>query len=159
MPASGIQKKIGPFPVWGWGAAGVLLFVVFSTMRGAKQAVPNPNNGARISGNNGNREAPNIFFLPNGTNPAPVPSTFTINVNRGPGNGGSTNQPSPPPAPPAHSVTVKKWPGNSSGGLAEWDTTLWGIANHFGTTVSALAALNHISNPNLVYPGQVINLP
>lgn len=29
----------------------------------------------------------------------------------------------------------------------------------YHTTVVELAALNHIQNPNLIYPGQVIDLP
>ena len=37
--------------------------------------------------------------------------------------------------------------------------TLWGIARRYNTTVSALASLNRIANPNLIYPGQVLRLP
>ena len=37
--------------------------------------------------------------------------------------------------------------------------TLWGIAMQYGTTVSKLAAFNHIQNPNLIYPGQHVYLP
>ncbi len=36
--------------------------------------------------------------------------------------------------------------------------TLGSIAARFGTTWSALAALNHIANPNLIYAGQVLRL-
>ncbi len=36
--------------------------------------------------------------------------------------------------------------------------TLWGIARRYGTTVSRLAALNGLRNPDLIYPGQVIKL-
>lgn len=36
--------------------------------------------------------------------------------------------------------------------------TLSGIAAQFGTSVSALAAANHIANPNFIYPGEVIAL-
>ena len=36
--------------------------------------------------------------------------------------------------------------------------TLSGIALRFGTTVSNLVALNDISNPNLIYPGQVLKV-
>ena len=32
--------------------------------------------------------------------------------------------------------------------------TLSGIAQKFNTTYSHLAKLNHLSNPNLIYPGQ-----
>lgn len=37
--------------------------------------------------------------------------------------------------------------------------TLSGIANRYGTAYQTLAALNHISNPDLIYPGQTIRLP
>lgn len=37
--------------------------------------------------------------------------------------------------------------------------TLSGIAQRFGTTVSAIASLNGISNPNLIYAGQVLQIP
>ena len=36
--------------------------------------------------------------------------------------------------------------------------TLSGIASRYGTSVSALASLNGISNPNWIYPGQVIKV-
>lgn len=37
--------------------------------------------------------------------------------------------------------------------------TLWGIARTYGTTIDRLVRLNSISNPNLIYPGQVLQLP
>ncbi|MCD7990454.1 MAG: LysM peptidoglycan-binding domain-containing protein [Clostridia bacterium] len=37
--------------------------------------------------------------------------------------------------------------------------TLWGISRRFNTTVSRLAALNHISNPNIIYKGQILEIP
>lgn len=51
------------------------------------------------------------------------------------------------PAPAADTYTVRR------------GDTLWGIARRYNTTVGALAGLNHIANPNLIYPGQVLNLP
>lgn len=36
--------------------------------------------------------------------------------------------------------------------------TLSGIASRFGTTVAALVSLNGITNPNLIYPGQVLRV-
>ncbi len=61
--------------------------------------------------------------------------------------------------------------GSSSGGSGpSWGTpagatyrvmagdTLGSIAARFGTTWSALAALNHLANPNLIYAGQVLRL-
>ena len=37
--------------------------------------------------------------------------------------------------------------------------TLSGIASKYGTTYQAIAKLNGISNPNLIYPGQVLKIP
>lgn len=37
--------------------------------------------------------------------------------------------------------------------------TLSGIASRYGTTVSALASLNGISNPNLIHVGQTLRIP
>lgn len=37
--------------------------------------------------------------------------------------------------------------------------TLWGIALRYGATVQALAAANHIADPNLILPGQVLRIP
>lgn len=37
--------------------------------------------------------------------------------------------------------------------------TLWSIAERYGTTVTALAAANDITNPNLVYAGAVLQIP
>ena len=34
--------------------------------------------------------------------------------------------------------------------------TLWGIAQRFHTTVGHLVALNHIKNPNLIFPGETL---
>lgn len=36
--------------------------------------------------------------------------------------------------------------------------TLWAIAQRYHTTVSALAAENNLSNPSLIYPGQVLQI-
>lgn len=36
--------------------------------------------------------------------------------------------------------------------------TLWGIARRYGVTVQYLVNLNGISNPNLIYPGQLIKV-
>lgn len=38
------------------------------------------------------------------------------------------------------------------------DDTLSGIAAHFGTSWQTLAQRNHLSNPNLIYPGQTLTI-
>ena len=37
--------------------------------------------------------------------------------------------------------------------------TLWSISKRFDTTVDRLAALNHISNPNIICKGQILEIP
>ncbi|MBQ8001396.1 MAG: LysM peptidoglycan-binding domain-containing protein [Ruminococcus sp.] len=37
--------------------------------------------------------------------------------------------------------------------------TLWGIANFFGTTVDEIVKLNELTEPELIYPGQVLRVP
>jgi len=57
----------------------------------------------------------------------------------------------PPPAPPAppaqRTYTVKK------------GDTLSAIGRHFGVPYMAIAKLNNIKNPDLIYPGQVFKIP
>lgn len=57
-------------------------------------------------------------------------------------------------------------PGTGGGGGQTGSTytvragdTLWGIAQTYGTTVAALTAANDISNPSLIYPGEVLLIP
>jgi len=62
----------------------------------------------------------------------------------------STTKPKPKPKPPAsrpRQVTVRT------------GMTLSAIALTLGSTVTALTHYNHLSNPNLIYPGQVISAP
>lgn len=174
-----LQREYLHVPMWGWivGAVGVVFLVMKFKGGAAASAATTPTASTAANGNNGNAQPPNIFFLPNGTYNTPSPPSVNVTINRLPGQGPSTgihpiglpptpiapiNTPAPPstPAQPQYQyVTVQKWPGVSSNGLAEWDTTLWGIANHFGKTVGDLATLNGINNPNLIYPGQQIKVP
>lgn len=63
----------------------------------------------------------------------------------------------------AGSTVTKKatTPITSTGAQAytvRYGDTLSGIASRYGTSISALAGLNGISNPNWIYPGQVLKL-
>ena len=49
--------------------------------------------------------------------------------------------------------------GEASGHRVVSGETLWRIARQHGTTVEQLAAANGISNPNIIYEGQVLNIP
>ena len=57
------------------------------------------------------------------------------------------------PGGAAHATT-----GSASSYTVVAGDTLGAIASRFGTTVSALASLNHIANPNLIFPGEVIRV-
>lgn len=59
----------------------------------------------------------------------------------------STPSPSPSPSPVHNTYTVA--PGN----------TLSGIAWEYNTSAEELASINSIINPNLIYPGEVLQLP
>ncbi|AYD81525.1 endolysin [Arthrobacter phage KBurrousTX] len=50
-------------------------------------------------------------------------------------------------------------PGAVSQCIVDAGDTLAGIAEQFGVDLNALVALNGIANPNLIYPGQLLNLP
>lgn len=63
--------------------------------------------------------------------------------------GGSASgvpKPTPTPSPAAKTYTVQN------------GDTLSGIAAKYGTTYQQIAAINGISNPNVIYPGQVLKI-
>lgn len=62
----------------------------------------------------------------------------------------------PAPAPtPAQYVTVTKFTSSNP----PWNSTLSGIAGHYGTTVANLLKLNpSITNANLIYPNQQVRV-
>lgn len=66
------------------------------------------------------------------------------------GGSGSTAKPTPAPAP-APSPAAKTHTVKSG-------ETLSGIASKYGTTYQQLAKINNISNPDLIYAGQVLKL-
>ena len=72
---------------------------------------------------------------------------FPAEIGGGSGNTAKpTPTPAPKPAPSAKTHTVKS------------GETLSGIATKYGTTYQQLAKINNISNPNLIYAGQVLKL-
>lgn len=76
-------------------------------------------------------------------------------INPPPNNPPPNNPPvNNPPAPVQHRyVTVATWTANNT----PWNSTLWGIAHHYGESLSQIEKLNpQIKNPNLIYPGQKV---
>lgn len=68
-------------------------------------------------------------------------------------------KPAPRPVPHAapRIVTVGTWNASNP-----WNTTLSGIAQHYYGNASEymkIATANHITNPNLIYPGQRLVIP
>lgn len=61
--------------------------------------------------------------------------------------------------PQGTSVTTSGTTPTSTTYLIKSGDTLSQIANKYGTTVSALASLNGISNPNLIYAGNTLKIP
>lgn len=59
--------------------------------------------------------------------------------------------PTPDPTPTPGGETIRY--------TIQYGDTLSGIAAKYGTTVSAIASLNGISNPNVIYAGETIQIP
>lgn len=64
-------------------------------------------------------------------------------------------------APPVVITVVPNQAGPTSGRTytVVAGDTLHKIAQQFGTTVDAIMIANDLTNPNLIYPGQVLNIP
>jgi LysM repeat protein len=69
----------------------------------------------------------------------------------------ATVTPTPTPAPPAPTPTST--PTRPRTYVIQPGDTLIGIASKFNISVQQLADLNHISDPNLIYAGAVLQLP
>lgn len=176
-----LTHKYGGIPgiVWLAGAAAVAYFLFFRNKGGG-------STGAQSTGGGGTSTTGDITLTP-GTetidlgapsgnvvsNPAPV-DTGEDNEPNQPSQSGTPNPQPMPFIPPRKKktgvqvqhkagapvmVTVAQWPGRAEGGLAQWNTTLWGIAKHYNTTVAQLLKLNpSITNPSLIHPGQRIRV-
>lgn len=91
-----------------------------------------------------------IHAQPPVTVPTPSPTPTPITDNPPPVVQGSS------PAPRTTTVTVVPF-----GNPAPWNSTMWGIANHFGIPLSKLEAANpSVTPPNyVIHPGQTITVP
>lgn len=82
-------------------------------------------------------------------------TTQSVSVPEGAGIILSSNQPTTTTA----SATPPPLPANTSTYTVVRGDTLFRIAQRFGTTTSVLASLNGITNPSLIYAGQVLRIP
>lgn len=181
-----LTRKYGGIPGIAWlaGAAVLAYFLFFRNSSSSSSNAPSSSGGGGTSTTGDITLQPGTETIDlSGTtsgntvsNPAPVPAPDGNPLPpSGPAQTGTPNPQPVPPTPPKKktsggsvthkagappTVTVAQWPGKSVNGLAQWNTTLWGIANHYHTSVQELLKLNpNIKDPNLIQPGQKIKVP
>lgn len=59
---------------------------------------------------------------------------------------------------PGQELTIPAGSNTSRYHIIRPGETLWSIAQMYGSTVSELARINGMANPNIIYPGQVIQV-
>lgn len=57
---------------------------------------------------------------------------------------------------PGQELTIPAGSNKANYYITRPGDTLWSIAQMHGTTVAELSRINGISNPNVIYPGQII---
>lgn len=177
-------RKIGPLSMWVWMLIALAIAVTYYLYKknSANSTTSNQNTAANTPGGTDSSLVPQFV---NQTYTDVSPPSVTVNNNQTNNNNPPTSSkppaPKPKPPPPKKkppttkggqqytTVTVGQWPSGSggspsasqSGGNAAWNSTLWGIATHYNVKggYQALAKLNSISDPSLIYPGQKIKVP
>jgi len=190
-PAGGgniLTQRLGPLATWVWLLIGTLIVGAIAlylrhkagnkTSAAAGQAAPGQTAGVQqvpdiilqnYEGANTQTVAP-VTVNPAAppvtppSQPAPEPPEPAEPPGRKPPGKPPVHQPvkAKPPAAQYQTVTVGRWtatPGKNN--LAPWNSTLWGIADHYHVQggFQELAKLNGIKNPNLIHPGQKIRVP
>lgn len=162
-----LVRKIGPLPVWAWGVIAVGVYYWYTHYGpGARSATPS------ASAASGNGSGDNVTeTLNTTTGPATVSESSQVTDTSpgapkpvapkpGPVRTVRPANHTPPQASEPRTITVAKYPGKSVNGRAQWDTTLWGIAQHEHVTLTALEKANpQVKNPDMVYPGEKIRIP
>ncbi len=118
--------------------------------------VPNVRLGDHLPVIEGVKGMPNVPRRLPGTQPAPpIKPSVSISMPRSVPGSPAANPPTAPTLdqpPPSHSEEVTRY-------IVATGDTLSGIARRFGTTWQTLAALNSISTPYLIRPGQTLSIP
>lgn len=165
--SNAFTRKLGPLPTWGWMAVGLALALGYYFFKKGKSG----SSASSAATPDQTTEASQIPQFVIESQAAPVYATSSSTSSST-----STVPPTPPPpVPPTPTggnphqkyvtVTVAKFPGKEtvSNGkkLAQWNSTLWGIANHYKVPggFESLAKLNHIADPDDIHPGQKIKVP
>lgn len=179
-----LTQRIGPVATWVWLLGLTVLILIYAFVKKGKtpaaQTTGQAAAGTTTSAQNvpdiiiNNQQAPEEAEPPAGAVPPGPPGP--AGPPGAPGAPGKPGTPAPPPGkppvkppvkpppppkkPPAQkyeTVTVARWTAKNT----PWNSTLWGIATHYGVKggYEALAKLNGIKNPNLIHPGQKIKVP
>lgn len=161
-----LTRKTGPLANWIWMAILLLAALVFSLWKRNKSA-PNDNTDDTADSTLDNQNPPPVFILPQNPQPAvpitinvpgqpvsslPVPPPPIRTPPSAPPTGSkppSTNPPpasKPPPKPTApqyEQVTVTAYTSKNPA----WNSTLWGIAKHYGYGSASNNYLAIINDP------------
>jgi lysozyme len=76
-----------------------------------------------------------------------------------PGCGVTGYQPPPTSIPTYYPGATPPAPGNNGTYVVQAGDTLFALSLQWGTTVNAIASLNQIANPNLIFVGQTLYRP
>lgn len=172
-----VTHKIGPLPAWAWMAAALAALLIYEHVKSNKAPAVTPTTTSGVDPNTGTA-VPAVTLIQegfpsysNGTNgpgttviPTPPVNVPPPVVTKKP----PVVKPKPPakPRPPVvkhptapakRYVTVTPWNSGNP-----WSSTLSGISQHYygnANEYMKIAQANHITNPNLIYPGQRLLIP
>lgn len=137
-----LTRKTGPLPNWVWMAVLLLVALVFSLWKRNKGGNANDNTDDTADSTTDdsltNQTPPPVFILPQNPQPAvnvtindtDTPSSAPPSGSKPPAtNPPPTSKPPARPAPPHYDpVTVAGYTSKNPA----WNSTLWGIAKHYG---------------------------
>lgn len=158
-----LTRKTGPLPNWVWMSILLLVALVYSIWK-RNRAAANENTDdtadSSISTDLNNQNPPPVFILPQNpqptvpvnvvvNNPATPPSAPPLGTKPPPAHQPPKPQPPVKPSTPTYAaVKVSKYTSKNP----PWNSTLWGIAKHYGYGAAGnnyLAILNDPKNAAL----------